>query len=264
MRQENLTVIKAGLSRQRTKGAALKDTLYDLLNGYVTTEKTVRVRPGTLLVETLPAGTFGLVSHDGLFQIFASSNVGGIPAGYNLNILRAPNGEDLAKIHFAAPFLGTLYIAAEFADGGIYHFWLRTSSEWAANTAYAFNELVQPTTPDSFVYRATRNGEANALWTEGAPRAVSDKVEPTTANGFYFEVSQIFGPNAISGVVEPDWDDAVDGELFNENVDGTELPSSAAPPPPAPDDEVPADVEDRYGGRTIGGHTKREGRNQLN
>ncbi|KKK82756.1 hypothetical protein LCGC14_2800230, partial [marine sediment metagenome] len=60
-RQENLTVIKEGLNRQRTKGAALKDTLYDLLNGFVSSEKTVKVRPGTRLTETLPANTKGLV-----------------------------------------------------------------------------------------------------------------------------------------------------------------------------------------------------------
>ena len=253
MRQETLTVIKDGLSRQRTKGAALKDTLFDLLNGYVTTKKTVRVRPGTLLVETLPAGTFGLVSHDGLFQVFASSDVGGIPAGYKLNLLRAPDDENLAKIHFAVPFLGFLYVAAEFADGDVFHFWLRTADDWAADTGYAFNELAQPAAPTAFIYRATRNGDANALWSAGAPRAVTDKVEPTTQNGFYFEVNQIFGAKAISGTVEPEWDDATDGQLFREYVDGTDAPDDVTPSGPPADNRPPRDTVDRYKRRTVGG-----------
>jgi len=247
MRQENLTVIKGGLNRLRTKGAALKDSLFELLNGFVTLEKTVKVRPGTILETTLPAGTVGLVSFDQKLQVFASTNVQNIPVGYNLNLLRAPDGEVLTRVHFAEPFLGALYIAAEFADGDTFHFWLQESTDWLADTAYDFNELVNPTTPNSFVYRATRNGAANPVWSEGADRVVGDKIEPTVRNGFFFEVVQIFGTLARSGTVEPDWDNAVDGQLINENVDGTLIPDAATPTRPPRFDELDDERRRRYG-----------------
>lgn len=245
-RQENLTVVKSGLNRLRTKGAALKDSLYELLNGYVTTQKTVVVRPGTILNKTLPTGTVGLVSFNGELNVFASANVENIPVGYKLNVLRAPNGEDLTRIHFAEPFLGALYVAAEFADGEIYHYWLQEASTWAADTVYEFNQLVEPTTPNSFVYRATRNGAANPTWSAGASRTVGDKVEPTVRNGFYFEVVQVVGTLARSGDTEPDWADVEPGELINENVDGTNIPNPATPPSPPRFDELPDSTRRRY------------------
>ncbi|MEE9311794.1 MAG: hypothetical protein V3V10_05205 [Planctomycetota bacterium] len=246
MRQENLTTVKGGLNRLRTKGAALKDSLFELLNGYVTVEKTVKVRPGTILDTTLPSGTFGLISFEGLLQVFASSVIGGIPAGYNLNVLRAPTGNALSKVHFAEPFLGLLYVSAEFNTDEIYHFWLRTGDTWAANTLHKANDLVIPTTPNGFVYRANRIGDANPIWTPDVPRTVGEKVEPTTANNFYFEVTATFGTTPLSGLVEPAWDDARASELFIDTQDGTPTQEPPTPPPDTPDDRVPFTIEDKY------------------
>lgn len=251
MRQETLTVVKGGLNRLRTKGAALKDSLFELLNGYVTTEQTVVVRPGTALEDTLPAGTIGLVAFGGSRHVFAASVIGGIPAGYTLHVLRSPvdNTDTVARIHFAKPFLGVLYVAAEFASGLIYHFWLRESDIWVTDTGYKFNELVSPAVDNSFVYRATRASDGNIIWTEGAERALNDKVEPTVPNSFYFEVTQIFGANAISGLEEPDWADAVDGQVFAEYVDGTAPPPVSTPTAPPDDNVPPQDILDRYEAR---------------
>lgn len=247
-RQENLTVIKGGLNRQRTKGAALKDSLYELLNGYVTTEKTVKVRPGTLLDETLTPGTLGLVSFNGKFHVFASSSVAGLPSNYELHILRAPGADPqptLTKIHFAKPFLGFLYVSAEFSDGAIYHYWLREGATWAADTAYKFNSVVEPTTPNGFVYRPTRGEDANPLWTPNAPRSVGDKVEPTTENDFYFEVDEVFG-SETSGDTEPDWSEPQEGQIFLDYADGTTVPPDSAPRTPPLDDRIPPELDDRY------------------
>lgn len=233
MRPEVLTTIKGGLSRQRTKGGALKDQLFDLLNGYVTTEKTVRSRPGTTRVATLPAGTFGLVHWNGSFHVFASSVISGIPSGYTLNIVRAPNGQDLSRIHFAQPFLGSLYVSAEFADGQIYHYWLRSADDWEANTPYDLEDLVEPTVTNGFRYAPTRNGQPYPQWTPNAARALNDRVEPTTFNGYYFEVVEVTGTNPRSGVVEPRWagdPDIVPGKRYVESVDGTFQARRPTPP----------------------------------
>ena len=249
MRDVSLTTVKGGLNRLRTKGAAVQDSLYDLLNGYVTTEKTVRVRPGTVLEETLTTGTKGLVAFDGGFHVFASSTVAGLPSNYTLHILRAPDNAALSRIHFAEPFLGFLYVSAEFADGDIYHFWLRTADDWAASTMHITDALVQPTTPNGFLFRATRAEPVNPVWAAGISRAVNDKAEPTEANDYYFEVVSVTGSNPISGTVEPEWDEPEEGQLFLENSDVGSTTPTPFIPPEIPNRRPPGTVEERYGRR---------------
>lgn len=243
-RQENLTVIKGGLNRQRTKGAALKDSLYDLLNGYVTTEKTVKVRPGTTLTHTLSSSTFGLVHFDGGFHTFASSSVS-VPSGFTLHVLRAPTDNNMSRIHFAEPFLGYLYVVAEFDAAEIYHYWVRTADDWAASKVYEANELVSPTTPDGFLYKATRLGDPYPKWAPNVARALNETIEPTEYNGLYMEAEAVYG-SAASGETEPDWADAEPGQLFIDTPDGapTQTPST---PNTFPNDRTPPeDIRDRY------------------
>lgn len=244
MRRETLTTVKGGIDRLRTKGAALKDTLFDLVNGFVTSKRTVKARPGTFLDQTLPAGTKGLVSFGGKLHVFAATVVGGIPTGYELNVLRSPEAQALSKIHFAQPFLGALYVAAEFADGNIYHFWLQSAATWTADTEYDLYDFVEPTTPNGFVYRATRLGNPFPAWTPNAPRAVDDKVEPTIYNGLYFKVESVIGSNPRSGDEEPIWPTNA-GEVIIEDTDGTPNPPTATPTTP-PDWNLPSDIFERY------------------
>ena len=254
-RQENLTVIKGGLNRQRTKGAALKDSLFDLLNGFVTTEKTVKVRPGTLRTELLNAGTKGLVHFDGLFHVFATSTIV-VPAGYKLHILTSPDDASLAlkRVHFAEPFLGALYVAAEFADNRTYHFWLADAPVWLADTAYEIGESVQPTVPNGLVYKARRVAAPNPGWTANTPRVVSDVIEPTTENNFKYAVTQVIGPTPRSGPLEPIWPKQI-GAIIVEDLDDvtaeTEAPTVDLPPITIegdPDIFRDPDTEERYGG----------------
>ena len=249
MRQENLTTVKGGLNRLRTKGAALKDSLYQLLNGFVTTERTIKVRPGTLLTDTLTAGTKGLVHFDGGFHVFASTTVS-VPSGYTLHLLKSPDDSSLAvtKIHFAEPFLGALYVAAEFTGGSIFHFWLQPATVWVANSPYTINETVAPSTPNGLVYKARRLAEPNPAWTPNTPRAVNDVVEPTTATGFKYTVTQVIGPTPRSGAVEPIWPTKI-GAVIVEDLDDVTVPTT----PPAPTPIIPPDIfrdpdrVDRYG-----------------
>ena len=251
-RQENLTVIKGGLARQRTKGAALKDSLFELLNGFVTTEKTIKVRPGTLLTETLTTGTKGLVHFDGGFHVFASTTIA-VPSGYTLHILKSPDDESLAvsRIHFAEPFMGGLYVAVEFTDGRVYHYWLQPAADWTADTAYKVNETVQPTTPNGLVYKARRLTEANPAWSANTPRSVNDVVEPTTENGFKYTVTQVIGPTPRSGENEPIFPTEV-GAIIIEDLDDDETPTAEGAPTPDRERDTFIDTsrQERYGDRS--------------
>lgn len=236
MRQETLTVIKGGLSRLRTKGAALKDTLFKLTNGHVTFEKTVVRRPGTLRHATLPSGTFGLLGFDGGFHVFATSVVASLPADVTLHVLLHPGGEDLKKIHFAKPYLGAIYVVAEFDNDDVYHFWLQPAEDdWQADTEYSANEFVTPTTPNGFVYKATRLGDAKQSWAPNVPREVGDEIEPTTYNEYYYEAIEANGDNPRSAEFEPVWPTNT-GETIIENAaseESDENESVSGPEPPS-------------------------------
>ncbi len=254
MRQENLTTIKGGLNRLRTKGAALKDSLFELLNGFVTTEKTVKVRPGTLLEETLTTGTKGLVHFADKFHVFAITSIA-VPAGYELHIIKSPDDSSLAlsRIHFAEPFLGALYVAAEFADGNVYHFWLQPAVAWVANNDYQVNETTRPTADNGLVYKARRLSGANPAWTANTPRSVSDVIEPTVANGFKYTVTDVIGPTPRSGPLEPIWPTKA-GAVIVEDLDDVTAavtaptPETSPTPRPIPGEFIDEDRARRYDG----------------
>lgn len=245
-----LTAVKGGIDRLRTKGAASPDALYDLLNGYVTEKRTIRVRPGSFTVAQLPPGdTVGLTSFGGLLHVFSAESVD-VPGGFVLHVLTHPdttvdNIIQLTEIHFAEPFLGYLYVTAEFEDGGIYDFWLQTGDAWQANTVYKHGDIVTPTTPNGFAYQATRLGSPSLSWAPNVQRAEGDVVEPTTYNDYYYTVVEVQGTNPRSGTDEPVWP-TEDGARVTEDADG-EPPSGGVPTEPPDLTETPnPSVFDRY------------------
>lgn len=239
MRPVPLTAIN-GIDRQRPKGDARADHLYDFVNGYRTAEKTGRVRHGTFRAALLPPGTHGLTAFNGKLHVFASSepddSANPIDTDrFEVHILLHPSDPlaSLERIHFAEPFLGALYVVAEFDDGGVFHYWLQRAPAWQAEHEYAANELVSPTTPNGHAYRATRLGAPYQAWAPGVPRTVGDKIEPTAYNEYYYEAVATEGDNPRSGGVEPIWP-TNSGERIVESADDTVPAQNHYPTPPAP------------------------------
>lgn len=258
MRTVPLTTIKGGIDRLRPKGGARADSLYDLLNAYVTAEQTVVVRPGTRRLAELPEGeTVGLVAFNGLYYVFSHTDVDLTDyPDYRLEILLHPLDPlaELVKIHYAAPFLGALYVVAEFDDGGIYHYWLQQGETWEANHEYSANVFVQPTTPNGYVYIGARLGQPYPAWTAGAPRTAGNGssidpsiIEPTTYNEYYYTVIDTQGDNPTSGTVEPLWPTST-GATIVENTDGFAVGDSgdATPPEPPAPNTPQSSTTDRY------------------
>lgn len=244
-----LTTIKGGINRQRTKGGALEDSLYDLLNGYVTKSKTVKVRPGTRRVYDLAEDTAGdsqtkgLVTFDGALNVFCHVDVE-VPDGIVLNIITHPDQTPespipIAEINFATPFMGYLYVAATFENGECQHFWLQGGDAWEAETTYRLGDIITPSTPTGLAYQAQRLTDPRSAWQANVLRSLGDEIEPTVYNDYYYTVVDTQGDNPRSGTVEPTWP-TEDGARVFEDADGsadtppsfTEMPDTSTLPSP--------------------------------
>lgn len=247
-----LTAIKGGINRQRMKGAARQDVLFDLLNGYITDEKTAVVRPGSEHYASLTTGTKGLCAFNGSLHVFAASTIA-VPAGFVLHVITHPLAGDvpiaLNKVYFAQPFMGFLYVVANFTGylTDYYHFWLQTGDIWQANHTYKHGDIVAPSTPNGFAYQASRFSAPSLQWAAGVKRAISDVIEPTVYNDFLYTVVSVQGSNPRSGETEPEWPTSA-GAQISEEADGlgdvgatttTGTPDNATTPSPG--------AVDRYG-----------------
>lgn len=256
MRVLPLTVVRGGINRQRTRGGASPDNLYDLLNGYVTAAGTVVARPGTFRETTLDPATRGLVAFNGSRHTFCHSQVT-VPDGYTLHVLHHPDSRDgytieLERIHFAVPIMGALYVAAEFEDGSTYHYWLQEVDVWTQDTHYFANAMVRPTIPNGLVFQASRNGDPYPAWAADVPRsdgAFGDYgqsiIEPTVYNDFYYPCVLTGGVNPRSGTTEPTWP-TEEGAQVVEYADGGEDAIQPAAPTPPSTDTPQAALRERY------------------
>jgi len=244
------------MTRLRSKGNASAATLYDLLNGYITLSGSIVNRPGTKTEITLPTSTKGLVAHKGKLYTFNHvPAVTSLPDKYIVAVLRHPTDPSipLEQIHFAATFVGFLYVAAQFTDGNIWHYWLEELDAWSASTDYMIGDRVFPSIKNGYAYKATRPGSPNEAWAAGVERAVDDVVEPTIYNGFKYTVVAVTGTSPTSGSTEPDWPAESGAQVieYSEGAESTTITSTVVDPDPdigsIPDGYFPGLAG--YGGR---------------
>lgn len=330
-----LTAVAGGITRLRVKGAALRNSLFDLLNAYVTMQGTIKARGGTIRKASVNVITKGLVAFQGVFHAFASSLVE-VPANFVLHVIVHPAGEQtqttfsgsatcsgtvltvtgvtsgaltvgtvvlgtgftfgttissfgtgtggtgtynlsagatvasaepitgqdptvapvaipLLKVHFAMPFMGFLYVVAEFAnDGGsglgtIFHFWCQTGAVWQANTDYRIGDIVAPSTPNGLSFKASRISPPNPAWSPNTVEATNNVVEPTVPNGFFFTAVTTAGANPTTSGSEPLWPTATGAQVVEiSTVDNNDVSAEIAPQPSATT-TLPSTVTDRYG-----------------
>lgn len=261
MRQFSISSAKAGMTRLRDKGGAKSDSFYMLRNCYVTADRSVVPRPGSVLDTTLPAGvTKGLMMFRNKLYVFSSEYHEIVSDKYRLIVLQHPDSDNdapLLAIHFAQPFLGYPYVVATFADDPdmAYHYWLEGEGEsdlaWQPDTNYDLLEIVHPTVQTGYTYRAHRLGPPGEKWAAGEERAIDDVIEPTVENGYEYVVVEAYGNPPRSGNTEPTWP-TEEGAIVIEEADLSPAPQ----PPPAPP-QVPPGTEDRYGsGRTGSNNTR--------
>lgn len=240
-----LTSISGGINRLRVKGAAPKNSLFDLLNAYVTMQGTTKPRGGTIRNAVLDQVTKGFASFQSGFHVFAHVPTS-VPAGYECHVLVNPTNSALAllKIHFCMPFMGFLYVVAEFTDNSIYHYWLQTNGTWTANTIYANGDYVSPSTPDGFAFQAVRLEKPHTVWAPNSAIAVNDIIEPTLYSGYMFKAISVTGSAPHTGTVEPVWPTAENAHIQEFGDFGT---TSAATTTSSTAETPGTSITDRYG-----------------
>lgn len=232
MRTLNLNALTQGIQRLREKGSPDQQSLYDLVNGYVAIDGSIRQRPGTEFVATLPTGTHGLIAHRGQQVVFSIAPKT-MPTGFRCEVVTNPDdpADDIKRVWFAAPFLGEIYAAVEFLSGKVYHFWLNGSSggsTWQADHVYQEGEIVVP--GNGLAYRAKRLNPAAPAWQANEAHGVGDVREPTVSNGYQYTVASVAGDTPRSGETEPVWP-AEDGGVVVERADAPPAVPPSTPPP---------------------------------
>lgn len=258
MRPVPLTVVRGGINRLKVKGGASAQQLYDLTNAYITQAGTIVPREGTIRFATLDGSTAGLAAFQGKLNVFSTS-LHTVPSGFVCNILAHPTNPaaTLTTIWFAKPFLGFLYVVAQFSTGETFHYWLQSNGTWAANTVYKTGGIVTPlASPNGLAYQATRNMPQNSTWTSNSNVTAGTVIEPTEYTGFAYRAVAVAGTSPHTGTTEPTWPTTSGGIVqefgdfdTTQNTSGTGSDVVTAQP-------LGTNITDRYGdSETIAGNT---------
>jgi hypothetical protein len=224
-----------GVNLLRVKGGASPKALFSLVNGWITQKKTINARPGTVFAAAAPPFTVGGVGFENKIHVFAETPVASIDPLVVVDVLRHPTGgaARLKLIHKAFPFLGRLYVVAEFTDGVVKHYWLENPVAWSASKAYAVGSVVRPVTASGFYYE-NKTPVSYPAWQASTEVAIADKRQPTTVNGFVYTVTAVGGPAPHkTGNTEPVWPTTV-GATVVERLYSTETPVPPGSPTPDP------------------------------
>lgn len=225
------------MTRLRDKGGASPDTLFDLLNGYVGPNKAPKQRPGTRWVFTFPPNTKGLCAYKGKIVAFSAGVIATGDPNFIVKTLRHPDSAfdgELKDIHYAQPFLGLLYVVAEFDDDQVFHYYLQEPDAWIAEHPYLASDIVQPTTPNGYYYKPATDLTPPA-WSANVQRAIGDIVQPTISTGWKYTCTAVSGTNPRSGETEPVWP-TTDGATVTEYVEAGPPPEAPSSPPTNPND----------------------------
>jgi len=232
-----LNTMAAGMTRLRGKGGESPETAWEITNGYVTASKSIKQRPAVVYQTLLPATSRGLCPFNGSLYTFTAHAVSN-PGTAIVEILTHPTpgfAGELYRIHFAAPFMGLLYVVAEFDDHNIYHYWLQNPPAWTEFTIYHENDLVQPTVPNGFYYKAQLDNNAPPAWQALHQYSTGDNVQPTTYNGFFYTATNLLPASPTSSSdTEPTWPTTENSFVLESSAGGTSVQPTPPTPPAAP------------------------------
>lgn len=237
IRQHSLAKNLDGINLMRSKGGPSESSLFDLKNGWITSQRTAKARPGSAYAVDFPANTVGMVAMGVFFHTFSHIIINsGVATNVIVNTLVHPTGgvAALMKIHEAFPFLGRLYVVAEFADGVVQHYWNENPASWTANTTYSFGAAVQNPIANGYYYEIKTLATTPA-WQANTEVVVGESKQPRVANNFKYTATATTGTPTRTSNIEPVWPIVAGATVVERRyVTDDQLPTgSVTPKPPA-------------------------------
>lgn len=118
-----------GMDTRRMAASGTPGTLLELTNAHITRGGEIEKRKAYTAHATLSSTTTGLAADkDGLVS-FGSAAAPAMPAGIRYQRLQHPSGFSLSRVLSWDLYAGKLFVAAEFSNGDIYHFYDGVRSE---------------------------------------------------------------------------------------------------------------------------------------
>jgi hypothetical protein len=116
---------KAGLDVRRSRFTSVPGTLQQLVNAHITRGGDIERRKEFTDKGLMQGNTFGLAADvEGLVTFgSAAAPAGPLPDGVRYQQLTAPNGSAMTGIAAAEQFGAYVYVVANYADGGQWHFY---------------------------------------------------------------------------------------------------------------------------------------------
>lgn len=220
-----------GIDKGRLSQPPEDGALYDAANAYLTYAHTWKRRPGFRKDANGPyPGALGLVSFGGQLHTFYSGAAPPSTALVKPHKIVAPDGSGsaLVKVHYATPLLGYLFVVGEFANGGVWYFYLDDVKIgiWHATTHYVVGRRIGPTVENGLHGQAT-SVLTGVKWKPGlAAVSGTTNIQPKKANGFVYKCTAITLPagvtHAYTGTVEPKFPKVI-GNSVVEVVTNTKL-----------------------------------------
>lgn len=112
-----------GMDTRRMAVAGTPGTLLELTNAHITRGGEIEKRKAFASRYSLPSGTVGMAADKDGVVVFGSGVDPGVPSGVTYQRLQHPSGQALTRILSWDLYAGKLYVAAEFANGDVYHFY---------------------------------------------------------------------------------------------------------------------------------------------
>lgn len=133
----NLIVdFRAGQDDRRSDVAAPTGTLRQLTNAHITRGGEIEKRKAMSSKYALPADTFGMAATADALYVFGSAAAPAAPAGVTYQRLEHPTAQAMTAVKSVDVYDGKLYVAAEYADDSIHHFYDGTRvADWADGLA---------------------------------------------------------------------------------------------------------------------------------
>lgn len=115
---------KYGMDRRRERVAGTPGTLWTLENGHITRGADIERCKKFVPEFQLPLNTVGMYALNKQLYVFGSvTTPAGMPIGVAYQQLAAPSGATLVEVVDVKGFAGKVYVIADYADGGRYHFY---------------------------------------------------------------------------------------------------------------------------------------------